>query len=64
MKIISIGDSYDTQESEITCGRCKSVIAVRNSEWKYGTYGSEQVCKCPVCENEIVRPGTEYQGDF
>jgi NAD-dependent SIR2 family protein deacetylase len=49
---------------ELTCHLCKSVLEIEEKDWRKGDCGSEMVVACPVCKAELVKPGTEYQGDF
>jgi ribosomal protein S27E len=50
--------------TEITCTKCKSKLSVVDGEWKDSGYGSERHVSCPVCKSYIVKPGSEYRGDF
>jgi uncharacterized CHY-type Zn-finger protein len=50
--------------TEITCTKCKSTLEVHEAEWVESSYGSERYVSCPVCKAHIVKPGTEYRGDF
>lgn len=50
--------------TEVMCPECESVLGVGTHDWMRGAYGSEQYVVCPVCHHSVVRPGTEYKGDF
>lgn len=63
MRIVSYGNDV-VKPTMITCTRCESVLEVANKDWKPDTYGGEQVCRCGACGAELVKPGTEYRGDF
>lgn len=48
----------------VKCKFCKAELKVRESEWEKGDYGSQQIITCPCCAETVVRPGTDYTGDF
>lgn len=52
------------EASRISCPACQATLEVQPTDWKEGTYGSERVVECPCCGDAIVKPGTEYHGDF
>jgi hypothetical protein len=62
MKILKRGVYHGT--SIVTCKRCESELEVHEAEWKDGVLGSEKYVRCPVCIAEVLKPGTEYRGDF
>lgn len=64
MEVVKRGNSYSARPTKVKCESCKSTLKVNAGEWKKGTYGSEEIVTCVVCGEEIVRPGTEYTGDF
>mgnify|MGYP007031247002 CR=1 FL=1 len=51
-------------EKTIVRCACGAVLSVKSHEWRDGTYGGELAVKCPNCQKEVTKPGTEYQGDF
>jgi NAD-dependent SIR2 family protein deacetylase len=63
MKIIKQGKRY-RPPIVVTCSECDAQIEVDQNDWKSGTYGGEKVVSCPCCQACIVKPGTEYTGDF
>lgn len=62
VEILKLGSSKLV--TEITCRKCQSTLNAHDGEWKDSGYGSERHINCPVCKTYIVKPGTEYQGDF
>lgn len=64
MKIVYRSDLPMAQPTRIECTFCGSTLDVEPADWVKGTYGSEMVCKCPICARQLVKPGTEYTGDF
>jgi NAD-dependent SIR2 family protein deacetylase len=50
--------------TRISCSRCHSKLEVGDAEWRDGGYGSERFVSCPVCAAHLIKPGTEYTGDF
>lgn len=63
MRLIRRGGTH-ALPIEATCTGCKSVFSVEQADWKDGEYGGEKIVKCTVCGYSIVKPGTEYRGDF
>lgn len=63
IKVLSSGKKVP-KPTRVTCKRCESELLVEHHEWWKGVYGSELVVLCPCCHEEVVRPGTEYWGDF
>jgi NAD-dependent SIR2 family protein deacetylase len=63
MKIIKTGKYYRPPVT-MTCSHCDAELEVGQNDWRKGTYGGEEIVSCPCCKAEIVRPGTEYTGDF
>ena len=62
MRIIKWGSGKNP--TRMTCEDCLTEIEIAESDWKEGTYGSERVVKCPGCSRTLVKPNTEYTGDF
>ena len=62
VKVIEQGNKIPT--TQVKCYNCKSVLEVANNEWRDGDYGSERIVSCPVCSATLVKPGSEYTGDF
>ncbi len=62
VEIIELGNK--DLKTVVTCKSCKSKLGVLKGEWKEGEYGSERVVTCPACGGEVIKPGTDYTGDF
>lgn len=50
--------------SQVSCKNCNATLEVGDREWRDGGYGSERHVSCPNCGSTVVRPGSEYTGDF
>lgn len=50
--------------TSIKCKKCESELEVAPADWEKGEYGSEEYIRCPLCDQYLLRPGTEYRGDF
>jgi hypothetical protein len=65
MKIIKQGRKAGRSTiTKVLCPECEAALEVQDAEWNRGTYGSERIVHCPCCNGQIVKPGTEYHGDF
>jgi hypothetical protein len=49
---------------KVICKGCNATLEVAEREWRDGGYGSERQVSCPGCGSRVVKPGTEYTGDF
>ena len=64
MRILHRSTASIAQPTKMDCHKCKSTVEIEQGEWRKGTYGSEQDVSCIVCGAGLVKPGTEYTGDF